>query len=322
MFTQRSKFFRTARKPEWLAGNPSKPVDLTHENPATFQTYVECVYRGPEVIREDPGAFDRDVRESIIVYPDLHFYNLPSHYNDYALRNLFKDFREICICEMDDTSIRASATRSSRSATIGFTTAQAGGAAQRARDGYSVYGHQLTIRFIRPSERPSTEEQRRRYELADKIYGTLIKLYLLADMLQDVTTVNMVLDAVDEVFRLSKVHPGPGPMAIAYDSFAEADPLRLLLRDLWVYETDDYHCPQRLKDEEFPYALLRDLAVLYVTDAPTVVSSQRDLAPYTDATRMCNYHQHDKEHPICSSDPEQCICSLDLEESDYAMSTE
>lgn len=74
---KRSKFFRAARKPEWITGNSHRPVDLTDEDPAAFQTYVECVYRGPETIRESPERFERDVRDSITGYHDLYIQNLP-----------------------------------------------------------------------------------------------------------------------------------------------------------------------------------------------------------------------------------------------------
>jgi hypothetical protein len=49
VFTERSEFFRVARSPEWLA-NPSKPVDLTDDDPEVFLAYMNCVYFGIEIL--------------------------------------------------------------------------------------------------------------------------------------------------------------------------------------------------------------------------------------------------------------------------------
>jgi hypothetical protein len=46
IFTERSEFFRAARKPEWLGRNPKKPVDLEDEDPEVFNGYMNCVYVG------------------------------------------------------------------------------------------------------------------------------------------------------------------------------------------------------------------------------------------------------------------------------------
>lgn len=48
--TERSEFFRAARKPEWLTGDPKKPVDLKDEDAEVFDTYVNCVYFGCETL--------------------------------------------------------------------------------------------------------------------------------------------------------------------------------------------------------------------------------------------------------------------------------
>jgi hypothetical protein len=62
IFTQRSKFLAAARKPEWIAGDATKPVDLSDVNPDVFQAYLNCVYVGLETLEEIPGAFELGVR--------------------------------------------------------------------------------------------------------------------------------------------------------------------------------------------------------------------------------------------------------------------
>lgn len=51
VFTERSEFFRAARKPEWLAGAPKKPVELRDEDPKVFNEYMNCVYFEQEGIK-------------------------------------------------------------------------------------------------------------------------------------------------------------------------------------------------------------------------------------------------------------------------------
>ena len=51
VFTERSGFFRASRKPEWLAGDSKKPVDLKDEEPEVFNTYINCVYFGQNALK-------------------------------------------------------------------------------------------------------------------------------------------------------------------------------------------------------------------------------------------------------------------------------
>lgn len=51
VFTERSEFFRAARKPEWLAEDPEKAVDLKDKYSELFNTYINCVYFGREVLQ-------------------------------------------------------------------------------------------------------------------------------------------------------------------------------------------------------------------------------------------------------------------------------
>ena len=51
VFTERSEFFRAARKPEWLAGDAKMPVDLKDENAEVFSTYINCAYFGRKILK-------------------------------------------------------------------------------------------------------------------------------------------------------------------------------------------------------------------------------------------------------------------------------
>jgi hypothetical protein len=61
VFTQRSRFLCAARKPEWLT-NVTKPVDLTDEDPEVFHAYLNCVYFGPQTLREHGDEFERQLQ--------------------------------------------------------------------------------------------------------------------------------------------------------------------------------------------------------------------------------------------------------------------
>jgi hypothetical protein len=61
IFTKRSEFLRAARSARWLV-DPKKPVDLSDEDPEVFSTYVNLVYFGVDIIREEHGdEMDDDI---------------------------------------------------------------------------------------------------------------------------------------------------------------------------------------------------------------------------------------------------------------------
>lgn len=52
VFTEQSEFRAAARKPEWTAQDPRKPVDLKSEDVGTFQVYLNCVLFGAGTIQQ------------------------------------------------------------------------------------------------------------------------------------------------------------------------------------------------------------------------------------------------------------------------------
>jgi hypothetical protein len=58
--TERSRFFREPYKPKWLTGDLPKVLVLPDEHPDLFQAYLNCVNRGPDVLK---GCGDGVVRE-------------------------------------------------------------------------------------------------------------------------------------------------------------------------------------------------------------------------------------------------------------------
>jgi len=65
VFTERSEFLRAARKPEWLADNPKKPVDLHDEDAKVFNTYVNCIYFGHEALQQTTDEIEHQSEQDI-----------------------------------------------------------------------------------------------------------------------------------------------------------------------------------------------------------------------------------------------------------------
>jgi hypothetical protein len=128
VFTRRSKFLAAARKPEWVAEDSTKPVDLSDEDPHVFQAYLNCVYTGPETLEETPESFERIVLDNFAGFPDIFLHNLYRSVTKEQLIAKFEGFGEIKECEIlgHNPPFRAR---------ISFTTPEAGAAAIKACDG-------------------------------------------------------------------------------------------------------------------------------------------------------------------------------------------
>lgn len=96
VFTQRSEFFRAARKPEWLAGDEKKPVDLKDEDPEVFNRYTNCVYFGPAALGHDADDIDYSTPDSIdyrcgVIDSLVRVYLLPDKLQNPATCNIAID---------------------------------------------------------------------------------------------------------------------------------------------------------------------------------------------------------------------------------------
>lgn len=312
LFTKRSKFLRAARKPEWLDGDSPRPVDLSDAEPAVFHAYLGCVYRGPATLEleENRGTFERKVRERVTGCTTLDVDNIYTHVDEGMLRECFQEFGDI---ENVNIFTRCFSRVPPRCANVKFTTADAARAALNARDGYKFHDKYLEVKYESLHGRPLEEEQSRRYEVAEPGYAALVNVYLLADKLQDPTTVNMVLDAIYRHFKLTRVHPGPESVARVHDSLVEDDPLYRLFIDMWTYAVDDHYCSVRLRTNEFPRSFFRAIAISLTDDASDSRLAEAfswDTSPesieYT--AHLCDYHRHDEDYPICFAGSQKSVC--------------
>ena len=207
VFTERSAFFRAARKSEWLAGDLKKPVDLKDEDPEVFNTYTNCVYFGAEALK----------------------------------------------CYSDG------------------------------------------IEFCSHSERGTK---------STGVFNALIRVYLLADKLQDPSAANMV---IDEIIRFSDV-ADVVPDSHFWDVYSRTprnSPLRILMRDYWMYEMNAMDAnplggvPKELMED----ILLEFLRIKSSEDSATIADTFKRKLSEDTVKDKCRYHQHDDKHPRCVPEP-------------------
>lgn len=271
------------------------------------------MYCGLETLLEDRNAFMNEVWDGVTEYSTLQVKSIRHDVDELELSEYFQEFIKHDVIQMSKVN-----STCSRDATIKFATADAARGALKARNGSVFMGECLKVKYAKHRGRRCEEEQERRYQLADPRYEALIRLYVLADKLQDVMTVNMVINAVWRLYKLSKVHPGPGPMSLLYESVVEQDLLRKLLFDLWVGKMDTHYGHKRLKSGDYPYAFLQEVAATLVENFVVHQGDQADLwyenMVHVEGTYdaksedLCGYHQHDEEHPICVPGSEDAVC--------------
>lgn len=178
---------------------------------------------------------------------------------------------------------------------IAFVNDESASRAIVGLNGRELNEHKLWV-FMSPTCRKAAEAARS--ELSDVGCEAFVKLYLLADKLQDLTTANMVIDELVRFVAKTTEVPKQALTSLAYDSTVSSSPLRALLRDYWVY-----HMPtdgaDHLKANDFPKDFLQDVAtelMLLKLGKATTEDCKRD-----KCSDKCLYHQHDDEHPRCGA---------------------
>lgn len=314
IFIPRSGFFAAARRPEWIASDPTKPVDLSDEDPSVFHAYSNCVYSGPDTLEEVPGTFEHEVRGGITGFSRLYVCNVCVDVSRETLTELFAKFGEVEAVDIVEHYGKSPLFESPRVVTVVLTTDEAGEAAVKALDGHILSGHRLSVWPSSRGVEDRHEHYRRKNELADEHYDKLIKLYLLADKLQDIATTNMVMDKIEQFYRTTQVHPGQSTVYTVYHSTERGSPLRKLLRNMWFYYTDKMTI-WRAQEHGFPKEFLRDEFEHFIM----VKAAGKGLDNFSNVAlndhlegggpAWCRYHQHDEEHPFCLTswqDEEHC----------------
>lgn len=144
-----------------------------------------------------------------------------------------------------------------------------------------------------------------RYVKANVGFQALVRLYILSDKLQDLATANI---AIDEIIRFSDITQAlpANDFSHVYGNTPPNSPLRVLLRDYFVYERDLSSAANRLDD--LPPEALKDimLEVLRTQQEHGALTVEEAFSKQISAnmdTDRCYYHQHDDSHPRCASKP-------------------
>lgn len=127
----------------------------------------------------------------------------------------------------------------------------------------------------------------------------LFKLYLLADMLRDLATTNLVLDKIVENSDETQYIPRRTEIKLAYQSTVAGNPLRTLCWDLLINHAVSTVLETLEEGGELAFEFLPDITAEFVemtSDDPVYANLQ----PATTTREKCYYHQHDDEHPKCS----------------------
>lgn len=148
----------------------------------------------------------------------------------------------------------------------------------------------------REAEETDDDTDGRRFE-------ALIRLFLLADKLQDPQMMNM---AIDEIVRMvEKDGLIPAHVNLVYNSTPRDSVLRKLFRDVYLHEAESMECQEFLKTHDLPADFWRDISLEYFNlkiekDPSRSIREVYGLSIGKDkCADKCYYHQHDERHPPC-----------------------
>lgn len=109
---------------------------------------------------------------------------------------------------------------------------------------------------------------------------SLAKVYVLAEMLQDTTAKNAVVEAMlvtcRRTFHDGQYHlPGPQVIHIVYEGTPGSSPMRRVLVDLYTYRATR-HCVEAFTSQKWPHEFYQELAICMMV---------KRAKPSVDATR-------------------------------------
>lgn len=128
-------------------------------------------------------------------------------------------------------------------------------------------------------------------------FHQLICVYLLADKLGDLQALNSVIDEIVRYSDEAAELPDIWPITFVFNRTLEKSPLRRLLVDYYLHESDATAVADLTKraPRDFLEAMInesRSLQDKYAFEPVTEVFSRR-----ANYRMKCHYHQHDDSHP-------------------------
>jgi hypothetical protein len=237
VLTESSEFMRAARSAQWLA-DPKKPVDLTDEDPEVFSAYLNIVYRGVETIREDHEDLMHNDLEALsaLALTEVEEPNDPEN------QAPTQDVTEEEESDDDEEEI--------------------------PEDAFDMSLEECNKRAVERDNEFTTP-----YSVAcDVYYTTLARVHILADMLGDLATTNSVMDEFIKSTHEVVYNPGEKVINSIYESTVHGNPLRRLMRDIWVYDTSkdsylDYHAVE-LHEDFIRDIMMESLRTRFASEKP------------------------------------------------------
>lgn len=130
-------------------------------------------------------------------------------------------------------------------------------------------------------------------------FEALIKLYLLAGKLHDFKMMN---SATDELVRMvNEDGLVPAQVNLVYSSTRRGDPLRILIRDVYIHEAESPECHEFLQTNELHLDLWRDISLEYfkLKDTERSVEEVYGLKIGKDkGVNRCDYHQKQTDDEV------------------------
>lgn len=136
----------------------------------------------------------------------------------------------------------------------------------------------------------------------DSNYEASIKLYILADKLEDLKSANMIMDDMICLSDETGMLPPMPQMHVIYDSTPQRGPLRRMLRYSTIYEVHkDYFDDSKKGDH--PEELLLDIAREHLKIKHSHKKGKTISNFYTKSLKDFSkrrYHQHNDKNPKCA----------------------
>jgi hypothetical protein len=247
-----------------------------------FQAYLNCVYFGSQTLRQHANDFKRQIKSfdvKLCVFT-------PRTVGQSPLSQALEEFGHIMSIEPF-----SAAGCTGFFHRIEFDTVASCSRAYASGAGRIVDGEELYVYKSTECEKDATAA---RGGLSDTGCEALIKLYLLADKLQDLITANMIMDELIRFIAQTTEIPKHAPTTLAYNSTTSSNPLCTLLRDYWVYQmpTDGI---RYFEGDGFPKHFLQDVATELMSFK--LGESKSEDSKRDQCSDKCQYHQHDNEHP-------------------------
>lgn len=139
-----------------------------------------------------------------------------------------------------------------------------------------------------------------RQDIADMQFQKLIRLYLLADSLEDRQTADMIIDEIVRFSDAADLVPTQTPVTMVYTFTKPFGALRQLMVDLWTYARHVKHV-ERIRTGAFPEEFVQEITIDLFYAVRTEDRAELDVTVKDRCSEHpCQYHTHKVSSRCCS----------------------